>query len=227
MVIRKKNRADDASAYFYSTQLLLMTQEKAPSRKEQILLTLAEMLEKDSSGRITTAALAREVNVSEAALYRHFPSKAKMFEALIAFIEQSLFSQIYRLIEVTREEGTTVEEQLRLILTFILAFSERNPGLSRLLSGEVLSGDLARLQPRIAQLYDRIETQLKQQLREAEIHQGLRVGCTVSVYANLLLSVLEGRITQYTRSAFRRAPTAMWQDQWSVLASALSFPDKS
>ncbi|MGJ8526372.1 Nucleoid occlusion factor SlmA [Halomonadaceae bacterium LMG 33818] len=213
-----------ASAYFFSTQLLLMTQEKAPSRKEQILLTLAEMLEKDSSGRITTAALAREVNVSEAALYRHFPSKAKMFEALIAFIEQSLFSQIYRLIEVTREEDASIEEQLRLILTFILAFSERNPGLCRLLSGEVLSGDLARLQPRIAQLYDRIETQLKQQLREAEIHQGLRVSCTVSVYANLLLSVLEGRITQFTRSGFRRTPTAMWQDQWSVLASAMSFP---
>lgn len=199
-----------------------MTQDTTPTtRREQILLTLAEMLEKDNGGRITTAALSRQVGVSEAALYRHFPSKAKMFEALIGFIDESVFSQIHRLIEATRQDEVAVDERLRLILTFVLAFAERNPGLCRLLTGEVLSGDIARLRPRIAQFYERIETQLKQLMREAQAQQQFKLPCTISVYANLLSSIVEGRIGQYVRSGFRRKPTDMWEDQWPVLTSAI------
>ncbi|MGJ8514926.1 nucleoid occlusion factor SlmA [Carnimonas bestiolae] len=199
-----------------------MTQQTTTqSRREHILQTLAEMLEKDSGGRITTAALSKQVGVSEAALYRHFPSKAKMFEALIGFIEESVFSQIHRLIEATREDDISIDERLRLILTFVLAFAERNPGLCRLLNGEVLSGDVARLRPRIAQFYERVETQLKQLLREAELAQHLHLPCTITAYANLIGGVIEGRIGQYVRSNFRRKPTDMWQDQWRVLAAPL------
>ncbi|WP_027349998.1 nucleoid occlusion factor SlmA [Halotalea alkalilenta] len=200
-----------------------MTQEtQAPSRREQILQTLAEMLEQENGGRITTAALARQVGVSEAALYRHFPSKAKMFEALIGFIEQSVFERIQAIIEGTRRDQAPASECIRLILTLVLTFAARNPGLCRLLNGEILSGDVARLRPRMAQFFERLETQLKQVLREAEIQQGLRLPSTVTTYANLLLSVIEGRIGQYVRSGFRRAPTELWEDQWQLLSAPLT-----
>ncbi|ANF59239.1 nucleoid occlusion factor SlmA [Halotalea alkalilenta] len=200
-----------------------MTQEtQATSRREQILQTLAEMLEQENGGRITTAALARQVGVSEAALYRHFPSKAKMFEALIGFIEQSVFERIQAIIEGTRRDQAPASECIRLILTLVLTFASRNPGLCRLLNGEILSGDVARLRPRMAQFFERLETQLKQVLREAEIQQGLRLPSTVTTYANLLMSVIEGRIGQYVRSGFRRAPTELWEDQWQLLAAPLT-----
>ena len=116
--------------------------EKKPSRKEQILQSLAHMLEAGPGGRITTAGLAREVGVSEAALYRHFPSKAKMFEGLIEFIEEAIFSRINRITEEGNATG-----QVEQILTLMLAFTERNPGITRLLTGDALTGENERLQP--------------------------------------------------------------------------------
>ncbi|MDI5985238.1 nucleoid occlusion factor SlmA [Halomonas sp. M4R5S39] len=195
-----------------------MTQETpTPSRREQILQALALMLEEDSGKRITVAALARQVGVSEAALYRHFPSKARMFEGLIEFIEASLFERISRILD---QEPHAVP-RCGQVLGLLLGFAEKNPGLSRLLGGDALTGETARLRLRIHQLFERLETQLKQILREAELHEGRRPTLPVSATANLLLAQAEGRISQYVRSDFRRRPTEHWDDQWTLLSSQL------
>ena len=188
-----------------------------PSRREQILQALALMLEEDSGKRITIAALARQVGVSEAALYRHFPSKARMFEGLIGFIEETLFERITRILEDVPEAVPRCGQ----ILTLLLAFAEKNPGLSRLLDGGVLTGETARLRLRIHQLFERLETQLKQVLREAELREGRRSRLPVSATANLLLAHAEGRISQYVRSDFQRRPTEHWDDQWALLSAQL------
>lgn len=188
-----------------------------PSRREQILQALALMLEEDSGKRITIAALARQVGVSEAALYRHFPSKARMFEGLIGFIEESLFERITRILEEVPEAVPRCGQ----ILTLLLAFAEKNPGLSRLLDGGVLTGETARLRLRIHQLFERLETQLKQVLREAELREGRRTRLPASATANLLLAHAEGRIAQYVRSDFQRRPTEHWEDQWALLSAQL------
>ncbi|MDR5867159.1 nucleoid occlusion factor SlmA [Halomonas koreensis] len=188
-----------------------------PSRREQILQGLALMLEEDSGKRITIAALARQVGVSEAALYRHFPSKARMFEGLIEFIEQTLFERIARILEEVPEAVPRCGQ----ILTLVLAFAEKNPGLSRLLGGDVLTGETARLRQRIHQLFERLETQLKQVLREAELREGRRPGLPIPAAANLLVAQAEGRIAQYVRSDFRRRPTEHWDDQWPALSAGL------
>lgn len=187
--------------------------EQEPSRKEQILQALAHMLEATPGGRITTAGLAREVGVSEAALYRHFPSKAKMFEGLIGFIEDSIFSRINR---ITQETPDALS-QVRQILQLLLAFTEGNPGITRLLTGDALTGENDRLRQRIEQFYNRVESQLKQVLRDAELKQGLRTHSTPSITANLLLAAVEGRIAQFVRSGFRQTPTGDWNEQWALL----------
>jgi TetR/AcrR family transcriptional regulator len=191
--------------------------EQAPSRKEQILQALAHMLEATPGGRITTAGLAREVGVSEAALYRHFPSKAKMFEGLIGFIEDSIFSRINRIIQETPDALSQVRQMLQLLL----AFTEGNPGITRLLTGDALTGENDRLRQRIEQFYSRVESQLKQVLRDAELKQGLRTHATPTITANLLLAAVEGRIAQFVRSGFRDAPTRDWNDQWALLQAII------
>ena len=186
---------------------------KKNQRRQQILESLAHMLEANPGNRITTAGLAREVGVSEAALYRHFPSKSKMFEGLIEFIEETLFSRINIIIN----EEPTAARRCEKMLTLLLTFSERNPGITRLLTGDALAGETERLHHRIAQLFDRLETQLKQVLREAEMREGLRPVIPLGAAANLLLSAAEGRISQFVRSGFQRAPTTDWPQQWGQL----------
>ncbi|MDN3521319.1 nucleoid occlusion factor SlmA [Halomonas ramblicola] len=195
-----------------------MTQATPTSgRREQILQALALMLEEDSGKRITVAALAKQVGVSEAALYRHFPSKARMFEGLIEFIEATLFERITRILEEVPEALPRCGQ----LLTLLLAFAEKNPGLSRLLDGDALTGETARLRLRIHQLFERLETQLKQILREAEPREGRRPSLPASAAANLLLAAAEGRIAQYVRSDFKRRPTEHWEDQWALLSAQL------
>lgn len=187
------------------------------SRRQQILETLANELEQSPGERITTAGLARAVGVSEAALYRHFPSKAKMFEALIEFIEDSIFGLTNRILDDDRQVVSRCEK----ILTLVLAFADRNPGLCRLLAGDVLVGETERLRTRISQFYERLETQLKQVLREGEMNGELAATVPVGPTANMLLAVIEGRISQFVRSGFRRRPVEMWEDQWELLQSVL------
>lgn len=195
----------------------MATSERKASRKEQILQALARMLEATPGGRITTAALAKEVGVSEAALYRHFPSKAKMFEGLIEFIEASLFSRIGLILK----EVPGAQVQCGQILHLLLLFCEKNPGITRILTGDAITGENDRLRQRVIQLYDRIETQLKQVLREAELKEGRRTRLTAAQTANLMLATAEGRIGQYVRSGFQRNPTGGWDDQWALLGESL------
>jgi TetR/AcrR family transcriptional regulator len=186
---------------------------KKISRRHQILEALAHMLEQSPGERITTAGLAKQVGVSEAALYRHFPSKTKMFEGLIEFIEEAIFSRVNLIVAEEASAAARCEK----ILTLLLAFAERNPGISRLLTGDALAGETDRLRQRIAQFYDRLETQLRQIMKEAELREGVRPVMPVNIAANLLMATAEGRIMQFVRSEFKRLPTENWPDQWRVL----------
>jgi TetR/AcrR family transcriptional regulator len=189
------------------------TPNKTP-RRQQILECLARMLEASPGERITTAALAKEVGVSEAALYRHFPSKSKMFEGLIEFIEETIFSRITLILA---DEKSTLK-RCEKILSLLLTFAERNPGLTRLLTGDALTGETERLRTRIEQFFDRIETQLKQILREAELREGVHPQLPVAAAANLLVALIDGRIAGFVRTGFRHRPTEHWQEQWQLIA---------
>ncbi len=186
-------------------------------RREHILQVLAAMLEQSPGNRITTAELAKAVGVSEAALYKHFPSKARMFEGLIEFIEESVFSRITRIVG----EQDSAYGYCEKIMLLVLGFAEKNPGLSRVLNGDALSGEHERLRARVSQFHERLEAQLRQVLREAELKEGLRTQATPTVTAALLQSCLEGRISQYVRSDFRLLPTRDWTEQWPLLRSGL------
>lgn len=185
------------------------------SRRQQILEALAKMLEDSPGERITTAALAKAVGVSEAALYRHFPSKSKMFEGLIEFIEETIFSRIALILA----DETGALKRCENILFLLLTFTERNPGITRLLTGDALTGETERLRVRITQFFERVETQLRQIIREAELREGVRPILPVATAANLLMTYIDGRIMQFVRSEFKRAPAEHWADHWPVLAS--------
>jgi|TARA_B110000967_G_scaffold183150_1_gene201629 TetR/AcrR family transcriptional regulator len=190
---------------------------KRGSRAQEILQALARMLEVSQGGRITTAALAAELRVSEAALYRHFPSKTRMYEGLIDFIEDTIFARVR---SIVGDEPDALSQCYR-ILTLVLTFSEKNPGISRILNGDALTGETGRLHERIAQLFDRLESQLKQTLRESEVRDGLRLKVSVSVAANLMLVSAEGKISQFVRSGFKQHPTQYWSDQWPLITAQM------
>ncbi len=190
------------------------------NRKEQILQCLADMLASSPGERITTASLAKQVGVSEAALYRHFPSKAKMFEGLIEFIEETIFTRVNRIL--TEQSGAN--ERCEQILFLLLSFAEKNPGISRILIGDALAGETERLRGRVAQLYNRIDSQLKQIIREAEIRENLRPTIDASESANLLLAFADGKITQFVRSEFQRSPLEGFPAQWQFIRAQLFSP---
>jgi TetR/AcrR family transcriptional regulator len=187
------------------------------SRKDQILQALAIMLEETPGGRITTSGLAKQVGVSEAALYRHFPSKAKMFDGLIEFIEDTIFSRISMILN---DEPTTIGKCGQSIF-LLLTFAERNPGITRILTGDPLAGETDRLRIRVAQFFERFETQLRQVLRESELREGKRPQLETQVAANLMMAAAEGRISQFVRSDFARLPTQHWEEQWQAMSRAI------
>jgi TetR/AcrR family transcriptional regulator len=182
-------------------------------RRQQILEALAQMLEDNPGDRITTARLASKVGVSEAALYRHFPSKAKMFEELIQFIEDTLFQRIALILQDEENAAARCNHILYLMITF----AERNPGISRILTGDALTGETERLRHRVNQVLDRVETQIRQVLREAELRESLRPVMPLPEAANLLFSCAEGRIAQFVRSEFKRSPSSGWEEQYQYL----------
>lgn len=192
-----------------------MPSTKKPNRRAQILQALAGMLENNPGQRITTAKLAEEVGVSEAALYRHFPSKARMFEGLIEFIEETLFSRINKIME---DEKNTAN-RCQLILHLILGFAEKNPGITRLLNGDALMGEQDRLRSRIAKLFDRLEVQFKQILREHKLRDGQELPADEAVIANMLICFTDGKINQFVRSEFARRPTEQFMDHWKNIKS--------
>ncbi len=184
-----------------------------PNRKQQILECLALMLQNSPGQRITTAKLAAEVGVSEAALYRHFPSKARMFEGLIEFIEESIFSRINLILSDHKEALVRCHH----ILHVLLMFSEKNPGMCRILSGDALMGEHERLRVRVHQLFEKLESQFKQVLRERKLREGKTFTISEQALANILVSFAEGKISQYVRSAFEKKPSSDFNEQWQFL----------
>lgn len=173
-------------------------------RRIQILQTLARMLEQPGAERVTTAALAARLEVSEAALYRHFASKAQMFEGLIDFIETSVFTLVNQLLE--REQQPALQAQR--IVALLLQFGERNPGMVRVMTGDALVFEHERLTQRMNQFYDRLESQLRQCLRLAAEAAGSSTPTVdAQALASALTSLALGRLHRYARSGFKRAPT--------------------
>ena len=187
--------------------------EKTGERRDQILQTLAQMLENPAGEKVTTAALAARIKVSEAALYRHFKGKAEMFEGLIEFIEQTLFALINR---ITGEEKSGLR-QIEGILSVLLGFAQKNRGMTRVLIGDALVNEDERLQKRINQLHDRLEAALKQALRFGVSQKEIAAEVDVAAQANLLMSFITGRWHQFAKSGFKRDPAELWAKQWRQL----------
>ena len=177
---------------------------KPGERRIQILQALASMLEQPGAERVTTSALAARLDVSEAALYRHFASKAQMFEGLIDFIEQSVFTLVNQIIE--REANHAV--RLRKIVTLVLQFAEKNPGRTRVMAGDALVFENDRLQERMNQFFDKLEASLKQTLREASAATTTETPTLdAQVRASVITAFMLGRLQRFSRSGFKRAPT--------------------
>ena len=187
--------------------------EKTGDRKDQILQTLAQMLENPAGEKATTAALAARIGVSEAALYRHFRGKADMFEGLIEFIEQTLFVLVNK---ITSEEKSGVR-QLESILSILLAFAQKNRGMTRVLVGDALVNEDERLQTRINQLHERLEAAVKQALRFGVSQGEIAQEVDIAAQANLMMSFVTGRWHQFARSGFKRDPVELWPKQWRQL----------
>jgi len=186
-------------------------------RKQEILAALAAMLETSPGQRITTARLASEVGVSEAALYRHFPSKAKMFEGLIDFTEDAILSRINQILENEKDTVSRCEMIVRLVLTFVA----RNPGITRILTGDALLGEHERLRGRVLGIFEKVEANLKQVLRERRLREQVRGGLDEGMLANLVMAYADGKITQFVRSEFKRSPTEHFDEQWQTIAQQL------
>ena len=190
-----------------ATELAAVPVRKRPKpgeRRVQILQTLARMLEQPGAERITTAALAAQLDVSEAALYRHFASKAQMFEGLIEFIETSLFTVVNQLLE--REPAPAVQAQK--IALALLQFGEKNPGMTRVMVGDALVFEHERLIARMNQFFDRVESQLRQSLRQAAEAAGSSTPTVdAQALASAITSLVIGRLQRYARTGFKRLPT--------------------
>lgn len=193
-----------------------MSVNQKPNRKQQILECLASMLQSSAGQRITTAKLAAEVGVSEAALYRHFPSKARMFEGLLEFIEESTFSRINLILSDHKEALIRCHH----ILQLVLVFAERNPGMCRLLSGDALMGENERLRVRVNQFFEKLESQFKQVLRERKLREGKSFALNEQALANILVSFAEGKISQYVRSNFSKKPSDDFNEQWQFMMAS-------
>ena len=177
-------------------------------RRLEILKALAQMLEQPKWGKITTAALAEKLSVSEAALYRHFASKAQMFEGLIEFIESSVFTLANK---ITADEADG-RRQAEKLLEMLLAFAEKNPGMVRVMTGEALVGEHERLQARMNQFYERLEATLKQSLRTASDGDA-------TARAALLTRYAVGSLHQYAKSGFAKKPSEAFGTQKKILSA--------
>ncbi len=177
---------------------------KPGERRVQILQALATMLEQPGSERITTASLAARLGVSEAALYRHFASKAQMFEGLIEFIEQSVFS----LVNQITERETAGAAQAARVVGMLLQFGEKNPGMARVMVGDALVYENERLQQRMNLFFDKIEASLRQTLREVAVASASAMpGVDAQVQASVLTAFAVGRLQRFARSGFKRLPS--------------------
>lgn len=186
---------------------------KTGERKHQILQTLAEMLEQPRAARITTAALAARMQLSEAALYRHFASKAQMFEGLFEFIESTIFGLVNQIV-ATEPDGV---EQARKIATMLLTFAERNRGMTRVLSGDALVTEDERLQGRVSQITDRIDASFRQSLRQAVTSGTLNPATEVTALAALLTHLVLGSWLRFAQSRWQAAPSVHMEAQLRLI----------
>jgi len=185
-------------------------------RRLEILKALAQMLEQPKWGKITTAALAEKLDVSEAALYRHFASKAQMYEGLIEFIESSVFTVANKIAQDETDGG----KQAAKLVEMLLSFAEKNPGMVRVMTGDALVGEHERLQARMNQFYDRFESTLKQALRSPGAEGGQKPSdADVSAHAAFLTRYMIGCLHQYAKSGFTKKPTDSYAAQRRYLAS--------
>jgi TetR/AcrR family transcriptional regulator len=185
-------------------------------RRLEILKALAGMLEQPKWGKITTAALAEKLDVSEAALYRHFASKAQMYEGLIEFIESSVFSVANK---IAQDEGDGRKQAAKLV-EMLLAFAEKNPGMVRVMTGDALVGEHERLQARMNQFYDRFESTLTQALRSPGAEGAQKQSdADVSAHAAFLTRYMIGCLHQFAKSGFTRKPTESYAAQRRYLAA--------
>jgi TetR/AcrR family transcriptional regulator len=208
------NSPDTDPATSESASATTRKRPKPGERRVQILQALASMLEQPGAERVTTAALAAKLDVSEAALYRHFASKAQMFEGLIEFVEQTIFGLVNQITE--RETQPTA--RLTKITSMLLQFGEKNPGMTRVMVGDALVFENERLQQRMNQLFDKLEASFKQALREAADSNG---SATPSVDAQARASALTafcmGRLQRFARSGFKRLPTEHLEASLAIL----------
>ncbi|MEM7467843.1 MAG: nucleoid occlusion factor SlmA [Pseudomonadota bacterium] len=181
---------------------------RSRSRRQHILEVLASELERKPGNKITTASLAKAVGVSEAALYRHFPSKARMFEELISFAEHTVFSRINQI----NAESQDLDWKCERICVLVMTFAVKNPGITRLLMGDVLVGEKERLRKRTAQFFARLAVEIKQTIRIAMPREK-----RAAVLAELMITYLDGRLAKFVRSEFAEDPMASWEAHWVYL----------
>ncbi len=186
---------------------------KPGERKLQILQALANMLQTPDSAKITTAALARQVGVSEAALYRHFASKGQMYSGLIDFIETSLFSVINQI----QSDQASGLKQAEMIVALLLGFAQKNRGLTRVLIGDAVVHEEVRLQQRMSALLDKVESALRQAYRVAAAARELPPEPEVGARANVAMCYVIGKWQSFVRSGFVREPLVQWRDQWPLI----------
>ena len=194
-----------------------MTERRQAPRRQQILEALAREIEQRPASRITTARLAGVVGVSEAALYRHFPGKAAMFEALIEFAEEAVFGLVNRIVA---EETGSANRCCERVVGMVLAFAEHNAGIMRVLLGEALVGEDRALVERVGRFFERLETQLRVTIRDAgdaNLTQRSRAGAS----ANLMVAFVLGRMHLFSTSGLRRRPTEDLDLQWAMIAGAV------
>ena len=186
-------------------------------RRQEILEALATELSVNPGKRITTAALAKSVGVSEAALYRHFPSKARMFEGLIEFAEDSIFTRINKILEDDRNTRNRCAK----VVYLLLGFADRNPGIVRVLLGNALVGEHERLQERVQGFFNRLQTQFRQILRESELRNDVQLEESPGDNASLLMAYVEGRMQQSLRSRFQVGALDNWEADWRMLSNGM------
>jgi TetR/AcrR family transcriptional regulator len=209
--------ADEAQAAPLVGSAAARKRPKPGERRTQILQTLASMLEQPAGERITTAALAARLSVSEAALYRHFASKAQMFEGLIEFIEHSVFSLANQIVEREQGMGGTGVRQSAKIIAMLVQFAEKNPGMARVMVGDALVFENERLQQRMNQFFDKIDATLKQCLRSSAAQDASTPTVDAQVQASVLTAFVVGRLQRFVRSGFRRLPSEHLEASLAIL----------
>ena len=189
---------------------------KTGNRRQEILQTLARMLEKQNT-KITTASLASELDISEAALYRHFPSKAKMFESLIDFAEETIFSRIK---SISAERDDSLNKCNR-IINLVLNFCSKNPGITRLLIGNSLVSEYESLNTRIKSIHEKLTQNFKAILAVRQNNMGDLIKYSVDDLANLFTNLIEGKINSFVRSDFNKDPLTNFNSQWQMIKDGI------